>query len=206
MLDVHILTLDSTNPKYLQQALDSIEVAKSKCSIPVNVFVVEGVPSHLGRSRSKGYSYGTSAYVTHVDHDDWLHEDALLRVEGVIKQQYPQAITTGEYLVGAQLEPHPNDRHHLAVFNREWLEQQDYEQYRFYPDHYLLQLSSPLHISECLYYLRVEHNSASRIQRTKYRTGASREAALIRDKKLMLTENMTYNQIKALMDKEMGDG
>ena len=98
MLDVHILTLNSTKPEYLQQALDSIEIAKSRCSIPVNVFVVEGVPNHLGRSRKKGYSYGTGAYVTHVDHDDWIHENALLYIERVIEQQSPQSITTGEYI------------------------------------------------------------------------------------------------------------
>lgn len=205
-LDVHILTLDSTKPEYLEQALESIKVAAERCTMDVGVNVVEGVPNHLGLSRKKGYSVGTAEYVTHVDHDDWIHEDALAKVEQALTEHKPEGLTTGEFLVGAKHIPRPTHPHHLAVFRREWLEKQEYEQYEFYVDHYLVAMSDAIHIPECLYYHRVDPSSASRVQRSTFPKQAAEEGERIKDKKLMLIEHMTSTQLARLLDQEIDNG
>lgn len=201
-LDIHVLTLPSTKKEWLDQALESIELAKAKSSLDVNVYVVEGVKDHIGLARKKGYSLGNAEYVTHVDHDDWIHEDALAEVEKVLADK-PEGVTTGEYWVGKEPTPRPYDLHHLAVFKRSWLEKQSYDEYRFWADHFLIKEVKAVHIPKCLYYLRMEPDSASRAQRAKYAKEAREEAEKIRDRKLMLTEYMSSQQLAALLDREL---
>lgn len=203
-LDIHVLTLPSTKKVWLDQALASIEVARAKSGLDVNVYVVEGVKDHIGLARKKGYSLGSAEYVTHVDHDDWIHEDALAEVEKALASK-PDGVTTGEYWVGEIYTPRPNDVHHLAVFKRSWLEQQPYHEYRFWADHFLVKEVEAVHIPKCLYYLRIEPDSASRKQRAMYAEEAAQESKLIRDRRLMLTEFMTTQQLAVLLDKELED-
>lgn len=204
-LDVHILVLDSTVQQELDRAVASVELAASKTSMEVNVHVVEGIPTHLGRSRERGYSVGVAEYVTHCDHDDYFHPDALVKVERYLKKGL-RAITTGEYVVAGSKEiPMPNSAHHIAVFKRDWLVMQDYADYKFFPDQRLIEIARPYHIRECLYYHVVHEDSASRKQRAAYRKDSAAEASRIQ-RRLMQVEHLSNFEIAKLIDKELGDG
>lgn len=64
-IDCHLLTLPSSKPEWIKAAVDS--VADS-----AHLHIVAGIQDALGVSRVKGYSLGTSEYVTTLDPDDIL--------------------------------------------------------------------------------------------------------------------------------------
>lgn len=181
MLDVHVLTLPGLPEEWIKQRRESIDAAVSAADFPVYVHEVDGVYGHMGRSRFKGYSQGTQPYVTHVDDDDWVREDAfsclLPHMEAGV-----EVITTGEVQV------YPDGRevllkdstHHLAVFQRNWLTQRGYSRFCVYPDQYLMgQPAESAHVPECVYYYRVREDSPCHRQQGEHKGVAVTERRLI---------------------------
>lgn len=164
-LDVHVLYLPTNNKVWFEQALDSIEKAKSRCSLDVNVFVLEGVRGHIGRGREAGYALGTGQYVTYVDHDDYIKEDALCTIEPFLREEYT-AVFPGETIVDAEgtvlreaLRPH-----HLCVYKRACMPPIDFSAYPLDVDLQIIRAftgKGAVAIQKSLYFWRRHKDSAT---------------------------------------------
>ena len=203
MIDVHVLTLPGLPEEWVKQRRDSIEAAVAAAGFPVYVHEVEGIAGHLGRSRKKGYSVGTQPYVSHVDHDDWVREDAFSIVKPLLEEGV-DAITTGEVLVRGEVHTlSPNYPHHLAVFKRDMIEGLPYDKFEIFPDQFLLSSITAKHIEECVYYHRIHESSASRVLREGRKDRTREEIRYIKNPKLLRLELMSYSEIAEEIDKEL---
>lgn len=120
MLDCHIIVSADTPRAWVMQCLDSVESAIDRAPFPVTLYVVPGVPGHIGRARAAGYAQGTGDYVTCIDDDDYLLPDAFGALAASLAER-PDAIFPAELtLQNGQLRPGAQ-RHHLAVYRRELL-------------------------------------------------------------------------------------
>src|SRR5690625_3518886 len=157
MLDVHVLCLPGLPKGWVEQRRESLDAAGHAAGHPVFVHEVEGIDGHLGKSRRQGYAEGTQPYVTHVDHADWVREDAFAILLPHMEAG-ARAITTGEVQVmpGGSEVPAHDARHHLAVFERSWLWRQQFDRMKHFPDQYLLKVAGESeHISEGVYFHRI---------------------------------------------------
>lgn len=66
MIDVHVLTWEKADPRWLDQCLESL--AKEPCT----VYLVDNSGRTIGQGRADGYLLGTHPYVAHVDCDDYV--------------------------------------------------------------------------------------------------------------------------------------
>ena len=201
-LDVHILVMDYTPREVVTRCLQSVERAALAAPFPVNIYPVEGLYGHLGKSRARGYSLGAGNYVTHVDDDDWVEDRAFAVLP---LQEGRQSVTTGEnqYFSPENINPLPLSRHHLAVYKRDWLEMQRFEDFVFYPDQYLLSKVSPVHVSDCVYNHVMSATSGSRRHRGANDEAQKAELRAIRSPELFQADAMSYADIARLIDKEM---
>ena len=206
MLDVHVLTLPGLPAEWIEQRRASLNSAVEMAGFPVFVHEVDGIPGHLGRSRRKGYSVGVQPYVTHVDHDDYVREDAFkvlfpALIDGVT------AVTTGETVLrpdGSRTDM-PAAKHHLAVFRRDVLQAVRFERLRHFPDQFLLRSCTPRHVENCVYVHRLDPDSASRRERRADPDGARDEQRVIKDPELLAVELMAPAQIARQVEEWIGD-
>ncbi|XQA72079.1 hypothetical protein ACM9XA_11310 [Xanthomonas sacchari] len=205
MLDVHVLTLPGLPDAWIEQRRASIAAAVEAAGYPVTIHEVDGIDGHLGQSRERGYSLGTAEYVTHVDHDDYVHADAFSVLKDALLAGV-QAVTTGETVLrpDGSMTDMPQSRHHLAVFRRDLLDCMQYAAMRMYPDQYLLSQVASTHIDQCVYVHRIYADSASRRQRAVAPDDALRELAIIADERLVSAEMLTREQIERVLDREIG--
>lgn len=196
MLDVHVLVMDYTRPEWLNKCRDTVLAAASAAGFPVHVHFVPGILGHLGRARYEGYSRGNFPYVTHVDDDDFVREDAF-RILHPYLINGDLAITTGEQRLfeNGLVQYATTERHHLAVYHRNVVTSCSYELFKFFPDQYLLTQVKTSHIPECVYTHRIREDSGSRTQRKENIAEASAEMLLIRNPELLVIENMTPLEI-----------
>lgn len=188
-LDVHVLYLPTSKVEYLQRCVESLERAIGKADYPINIHLVEGVHNHLGQSRKLGYSKGTAPYVTHVDFDDEVTEDAFVEIKPFLNGM--TGVTTGERVnhttTGHTLDT-PNARHHLAVFLRQDVEKLPYHKLALIPDQFIIQNIKTEHLAKCLYIYNVYPDSHSRQQAQVMIQELKEEKALIRNPKLLQCE------------------
>lgn len=204
MLDVHILLMNYTAASIKEAAVDSCFLAAKAAGFPVEIHLTEGIVGHLGKARRKGYSLGNHPYVTYVDDDDFVAENAFAILEPFL-QQGVNSITTGEnhiYPDGKTLAL-PEMKHHLTVYKRDLVSQLSYDEFQMFPDHYILSMFDPEHISECVYNHRININSGSRIQRRENKERAREELSLINRPHLAIVENMSPLSIAVAGDKEL---
>lgn len=201
-LDVHILVMEYTKEDVVSRCLESVKRAAAAAPFTVNIHPVVGVYGHMGASRATGYAKGKGQYVTHVDDDDWIEDNAfsILPLEAG-----HESITTGETMVvrGGIRFPDPERRHHLAVFKRSWLEAQPFESYKFFPDQFLLAQTTPHHIPECVYNHVVEGASGSRKLRSEHPDAQRLEFESIRRPELFMAEALTTKDIDLLIEMEL---
>lgn len=201
MLDVHVLLMDYTKPEFHSELRRSIEAAVAAAGYPVAVHYLPGFLGHLGKARAAGYAKGTHPYVTHVDDDDFIREDAF----AILKEQLEKnvdGITTGETRLfdsGNRVDC-PNDRHHLAVYRRELVEASDYAKFRFFPDQFLMRGIKTVHIPECVYVHRIRERSGSRILRSLSRSEEARERQILDRPDLVAVEMMSQKEIARQYD------
>lgn len=182
-LDVHILILDTTPKDVVVKCINSIEVAANNALFETVIHKISGIYGHLGKARALAYSYGEGEYVTHVDDDDWVEENAF-SVLPLVDGKHT-AITTGENEVhpnGFKIAM-PNKRHHLAVFKRDWLVKQNYAEYKYLPDKYILSLTESHHIMECVYNYNLNPNSAAIKLRRENHEDYKKELDIINNKR-----------------------
>lgn len=204
-LDVHVLTLPGLPDDVVARRRKSIAAAVAKAGFTVNVFEVEGVMGNLGGSRELGYSQGTAKYVTHVDHDDYVHEDCFKKLKPYLTDK-AKSITTGEYVLkpDGQVVELADSKHHLAVYRREDVEGLSYSMFKYFPDQYLMKvLGKGEHINECLYYHIIYDDSASRTCRRLDSAAAKKELTLISSPELFVMENMDTRTTALLLDAEV---
>lgn len=202
MIDVHILVMDYTRPEWLAQCIKSVVVAAENAPFAVDVHVQAGVIGHLGRARKAGYARGLHPYVTHVDDDDFVDQDAFSILAETLRAK-PEAITTGErHLHAASGKSYENQfsKHHLAVYRRDVLESSDYADFVYHPDQRALSQVTPVHLPFCVYNCRIYMDSGSRVQRRENPAAAMHEREAIKNPTLFVAEAYTSAQIAALME------
>lgn len=204
MLDVHLLVMKYTPESVKKRAIESCQIAADKAGFPVKVHPVEGIEGHLGKSRKFGYSHGNYPYVTHVDDDDFVEENAFQILHPFLMQG-ENAVTTGEnhiYPDGKKV-PAYGMKHHLAVYKRDLLTQLSYDQFQLFPDQYILSMFKPEHIPECVYNHVINMASGSREERKKNPQLAKEELSLINRPDLAIVENMSPLSLAVSHDKEL---
>lgn len=116
-LDIHVLYLDGLNPCWLAQCLGSIRYAMSLSALKVNLFVLPGVPGHLGQARMLGYGKGQAPYVSFIDSDDYILPRAFQCLEEPLRDR-PDAIFPSELHWQNGYFLRGNQRHHLPIYAR----------------------------------------------------------------------------------------
>lgn len=118
MLDVHILTLPTSNPEWFSACVDSVMEAAERAGYPVDVHIISGVLGHIGKGRADGYSHGHHAYVTCVDDDDYVLPYALAQMRPHLCSGVYSAISTPEYIERNGYREDGKQRHHLIAYKR----------------------------------------------------------------------------------------
>lgn len=121
-LDVHVLTMANTRAAWSAQRRISMAQAAAEAGYEVNIREIPGVLGHIGAGRAAGYAMGEAPYVTYVDDDDYVTEDAFAALlPGMLAGA--DAVCPGEFLDrNGQLSPALH-RHHLIAYRREIAEQ-----------------------------------------------------------------------------------
>ena len=165
MLDVHILTLPSSNKVWLAECVASVEAAAKCAGFPVAIHVVDGIEGDMAASRKLGYSRGTFPYVTHVDDDDWVAPFAFAQLADHLGRV--DAIFGAEVEVrGDRIEAATMRKHHLAVYRREIAEAA--EPHEWFDRKLALEATGYVMLDHPSYFWRrghVSHESASRGER-----------------------------------------
>lgn len=168
-LDVHVLVSKDTKTEWVDQCLDSINVAINHCDFQINLYVIEGIPGHIGKGREIGYLKGNSKYVTCVDDDDFILPNAFKEIKPYIEKEIPAIfvrqyhLQNGKMIIGKQ-------RHHLCVYRRDVLI--NHSKYPFMED--VAQISHIIKNYEYydlnipLYVHRLYRNSKARTLRNEY--------------------------------------
>lgn len=130
MIDVHVITLPTTNRQWLEHCLDSL------ADEPVTVHMVDGVVGNIGVGRSRGFSMGDHPYVSFVDPDDWVLEGCFEAcIQALLENPDAGMAYTREVLADSEgnihserpkewYEPYIGSKeetekaHHLTVYNR----------------------------------------------------------------------------------------
>lgn len=118
MLDVHVLTLDSSRKDWLRECLESIQVAIERCPFAVNLHLVQGIEGHIGIGRDKGYALGDHPFVTYVDDDDYVLPHAFSQMAEALKCA-PMAMSTPERIERNGYPLDGRQRHHLIAYRRD---------------------------------------------------------------------------------------
>ncbi|MCW0413482.1 hypothetical protein NG831_06535 [Xanthomonas sacchari] len=117
MLDVHVLTMDCTQPQWVAQRRASIAAAVDVAGFPVHVHELEGEPGHIGRGRALGYALGSQPYVTYVDCDDYLLPSAFAALADAIAAGH-DAVAPGETTEQGGVRRQSPRPHHLICYRR----------------------------------------------------------------------------------------
>lgn len=173
MLDVHVLTLPTTNKQFVQECLASVTVAANAAGFPVSVHVVDGIDGHLGISRARGYAAGNSPYVTHVDDDDFVQPGAFAALLEPM-QAGATTIYTKEWRLmpdGRLLDGY--SKHHLAAYRRDLIADLDLRFYNFEADAWIGRqmraAGETVLIDEPLYIWRQHESNCMRLRKAAIR-------------------------------------
>jgi hypothetical protein len=118
MLDVHILTLPTSNREWFDQCVDSVMNAADRAGFPVDVHIVSGVLGHIGKGRAEGYALGHHPYVTFVDDDDFIICNAFIQMRNALRLGRALAISTPEKVLRNGCTEEGKQRHHLIAYQR----------------------------------------------------------------------------------------
>jgi hypothetical protein len=121
MLDVHILTLPTSNSDWFNQCVESVMDAADLAGFPVDVHVVPGFLGHIGKGRAEAYALGRNAYVTCVDDDDYVLPNAFLQMQNALRAGRASAISTPERVCRNGHMDDGKQRHHLIAYRRDML-------------------------------------------------------------------------------------
>lgn len=174
MLDVHVAVSAGTRPDWVRQCLDSVDVAAARAGYPVAVHIVDGVPGHIGKARTAGFSAGSAPWVTYVDDDDYVLPDAFSVLADAMAHN-PAAIFTGEVVEqNGQQRPSPG-RHHLSVYRRDVIAGIDLSPWFVCADWRMRKVveahpDGVIDVPECVYVHRVYFDSRARVMRRTRKT------------------------------------
>lgn len=206
MLDVHILMMEYTPREVVERCFSSVQLAAARAPFPVYVHALIGEFGDLGSQRMRGYSYGAAPYVTSVDDDDWVDPDAFAVLP---LGEQPFAVTTSERVHTGKHWHISHRPHHLAVYQRAWLQAQRYERLRFFPDQFLLaqarRAGDVVHVLKPVYHHVIAPVSGSRRQRGDAdQAEIEAERRIVADPELLHWEGASAERIAAEIEKELG--
>lgn len=163
MIDVHVLVMPDTPKEWIEQRRDSLSAAVAAAGYPVNVFEVPGVIGHIGKARAAGYAKGHAKYVTYVDDDDWVEENAFAILQPHLDGS-TDAIFTSEWIHPDEGEPYTQAApHHLCVYRRPVLDFIPFDQLTWAVDVHSRHEAEgrvTVHLPEAVYHYRALGRSA----------------------------------------------
>lgn len=174
-LDVHILVSKDTNRDWIDQSIQSAKTAiQNVKDYDINLFIVDAIPNHIGKSRKRAISLGNSKYVTAIDDDDYVDEKHFLNIVEKLKCD-PDVVYFGEiWIQNGHYEYHPDIQHHW-VMRRTIAEQINFDNTPAYESDMVRECiySYPnlkiINTLSCSYYHRIYFNSHGRILRRLYK-------------------------------------
>lgn len=173
-LDVHIALIDSVSKEWVNQCIESVNIAAKNAEYEVNVHIFDGIVDHIGKARQLGYSFGSANYMTYVDCDDYILPNAFSCLHDSLKVG-ADLITTGEMrLQNGHFTELTTGLFHLMVYKRDILINFDFEQYPTMVDVETKNLATVkgntvINIPLCVYVHRMYWESGSRILSRKLR-------------------------------------
>lgn len=133
MLDIHVLTLDSTPRDWVERRRATIAAAIAAAGFPVTVREIPGYVGHIGKGRVTGFALGDAPYVSYVDDDDYLEPNAFACLAPAMAQD-ADAIFTGEQVLHGGKITRRNERHNLTVVRRSIAASADMDLFRMLPE------------------------------------------------------------------------
>lgn len=167
-LDIHVATIPTVSTVWLNQCIESIELAMGLCEYPVKLHVFDGVIDHIGKTRKLGYSKGNHDYVTFVDCDDYVLSNAFNNLKIPMAQGVAH-ISTGEFTVqNDNFKEFPIGNFHLKIYRRDILDNIIYENHPLDIDNHIKRLGEThsdgfINIPLSVYIHRMYWDSGSRI-------------------------------------------
>lgn len=119
-IDVHLAVSPKTPIAWVNQCIDSINMAIAAAEFPVHLHIVAAVEGHVGKARAMGYACGNAPYVTHLDDDDWIEPNSFIVIGQALKT-LPDAIFPMELRHEGNTTYLGHQRHAFVVFKRELL-------------------------------------------------------------------------------------
>lgn len=196
ILDVHVLQSPKTTQFQLIRCRKSIAAAikaAADTQFKINVWYLPAVQGNLGQARKLGYSKGNGDYVTYVDDDDYLEENAFSVVREKLESGV-KALTTGENVVVVgfpqnRVQARPQAEHHLAIYSRSEIQSLPYELFQIFPDQFLLSRFKADHVEACVYnWCRNPRSPGAKLRANKDR--AELETKIIQESKLALDQGL----------------
>lgn len=127
MLDVHILVSNDTRPEWVGQCLQSVHEAIAATSYPVNLFVLPGVPGHIGKGRAAAYAEGNAKWKTYVDDDDFVLPNAFEVLKPHLEKDLAAIFTAERVWQNGKLHPFVQPEHHLQVYRSDLVRGYDHD-------------------------------------------------------------------------------
>lgn len=118
MLDVHILVLPGRDPSVVARCIESARDATVHAGFRVDIHLIDGIIGHIGQGRASGYAKGEHPYVTCIDDDDFVTQNAFAQMGETLRRHQHQAIATPEWIERNGYRSEGKDRHHLIAYRR----------------------------------------------------------------------------------------
>jgi hypothetical protein len=134
MLDVLITISQDTPVEWVDQAIVSVNIAAEQADYPVQLFLIPGVPGHIGKAMQAGAAYGHAPYIAWVDDDDFVEPHAFSVLASSFARNPKRIVAREKHLLTNGHTVPVNLRHHLSAFRRDVVTSVDLSLYPALPN------------------------------------------------------------------------
>lgn len=115
-LDIHILVHPVTPDDWVVNAIQSVKNAMANTKYQTSLHILDADVTSIGKGRMLGYAHGRQPFVTSVDDDDWVDEDAFAILKDAMLEK-PAGIVTDSVIEPTGELAHRREA--LRVFRRD---------------------------------------------------------------------------------------
>ena len=127
MLDVHVLVSNDTRRDWIAQSLASVRDAIERADYPIELYVLNGIPGHIGKGRAKAYALGSAKWKTYVDDDDYVLPNAFVDLKKYLDKDVCAIFTCERVEQNGRLHPFIQREHHLQVYRDDLVRGYDHD-------------------------------------------------------------------------------